>query len=119
MSSAAEAPAPATTAPPITGPSTNVIEKATFSAAFALRSASSAVAAGDPAPRADRLLADGARLPLDSARAVRASSERSSALAASAAVPSSATSSRIAGSQKCHSEDRKPAVTPPRTGRAR
>ena len=38
MNSAVGAPAAATTAPPITGPSTNVAEKATFSAAFALRS---------------------------------------------------------------------------------
>ena len=83
-----EAPAAATITPPIAGPVTNVSEKPTLRAALPSRSASSA-AASSPSGAS-------------SALATRATSARSRALAASAAVPSTAARTRIGASAKCH-----------------
>ena len=82
-SRAAAAPAVATVRPASTGPITKVPEKTTLTTALACCSARF----GSSPTSSSRL-------------AAAASSVRSSAFAASAAVPSTATSSRIAGSEK-------------------
>ena len=101
MNSAAGAPAAATSTPAIAGPSMNVAEKAMFRVAFACRSAACVNASRSlPCAVSHSIFA--------CSRAACAVSARNSALAASAAVPSSAASSRIAGSQKCHSSTARP-----------
>ena len=106
MNSAAGAPAAATTTPAIAGPSMNVAEKAMLRVAFACRSAA-CVNASRSLPRAASHSTSAC------SRAARAVSARNSALAASAAVPSSAARIRIAGSQKCHSSTASSVVTTP------